>query len=72
LLEQNRVTGISKEKTELLPYCWITAGADESYAASQPLFTLFAVLCRRLLLEWCKRKILLAWLVVEGCCWSGV
>jgi len=44
LLEQNRVTGISKEKTELLPYCWITAGADESYAASQPLFTLFAVL----------------------------
>ena len=45
MLEQNRVTGISKEKkTELLLYCWITAGADESYAASQPLFTLFAVL----------------------------
>jgi len=43
-LNKTELLAFQKKKTELLPYCWITAGADESYAASQPLFTLFVVL----------------------------
>ena len=43
-MNKTELLAFQKKKTELLLYCWITAGADESYAASQPLFTLFAVL----------------------------
>jgi len=43
-LNKTELLAFQKKKTELLLYCWITAGADGSYAASQPLFTLFAVL----------------------------
>ena len=42
-LNKTELLAFQKKKTELLLYCWITAGADESYAASQP--TIHPVRC---------------------------